>query len=179
MSEHAEHRSGTEEHPAAHQPTPGQLFWPALNFVLFVALLARFLRGPIVEFFRARAARLRDALEAGARARSAAEALRAELARDMQNLPATLEQMKADLRAAAKSERDALIERGREAAARIRRDAELLAEQEFVAARDAVRVEVIEEAIRQAIELVQQALRPEDHERFVRDFVTTAGMAAS
>lgn len=175
--EHVEHAAGSEAHHAAHHPGPTQLLWPALNFVLFVYLLTRFLRGPIVEFFRDRAARLAEALEAGARARKAAEELRAQLARDMQNLPALRERMKADLRATATSERDALIERGRAAAARIRRDAELLAQQEFATARDAVRVEVIEEAIRQATAVVQKALRPEDQERFVRDFVTNAGVA--
>jgi F-type H+-transporting ATPase subunit b len=179
MTEHVEHPAATAHHGAAHGPTVGQLFWPALNFVLFVVLLVRFLRGPIVVYFRERGARLRDALAAGARAREAAETLRAQLARDMENLPALRERLRADLRAAAERERDNLVAQGRTAAARIRRDAELLAEQEFAAARDAVRAEVIEEAIRQATVLVQEGIRPQDQERFVRDFVTNAGMAAA
>src|SRR5262245_17764745 len=130
MSEHAEHQAGTTEHGGAeHAPSPAQLFWPALNFILFVAVLVRFLRGPIRENFRARGARLKESLEAGARARAAAESLRAELTRAMADLPSLRERLKADLRATAEGERDHLIEQGHRAAERIRNDAKVLAEQ--------------------------------------------------
>ncbi len=39
------------------------------------------------------------------------------------------------------------------------------------AARAALRTEVIEEAVRQATALIRATVRPEDQERFVRDFV--------
>src|SRR5207244_42423 len=71
-----------------HHATVGALLWPTLNFVIFVAVLVHFLRAPAVEYFRARTARLREALQTGARARAEAQALRAALARDVENLPA-------------------------------------------------------------------------------------------
>ena len=120
MTEHAPH------------PAADDLLWPALNFAIFVVVLVRFLHPAAVEYFRARAARLREALRA----------------------------------------------RGRAAGERIRTDARLLAEHEFAAARAALRAEVIEEAVRQATALVRQAIRPEDQERFVREFVTGAGAPA-
>src|SRR5438132_6253201 len=113
---------------AAHHATVGDLLWPALNFVIFVALLVRFLRAPAVEYFRARTARLREALQAGARARAEAEALRSAIARDVANLPALRAQLRADLRDTAEREREDLLARGRTAAGRIRGDARLLAE---------------------------------------------------
>jgi F-type H+-transporting ATPase subunit b len=166
MTEHAPH------------PAADDLLWPALNFAIFVVVLVRFLHPAAVEYFRARAARLREALEAGARARAEAEALRAALARDVENLPALRAQLRADLRAVAEREREALRARGRAAGERIRTDARLLAEHEFAAARAALRAEVIEEAVRQATALVRQAIRAEDQERFVREFVTGAGAPA-
>src|SRR2546428_12667551 len=75
------------EHAAQHA-TVGDLFWPVLNFAIFVAVLVRFVRPPAVEYFRARAVRLREALQAGTRAPAAAEAPRATLPRDVENLPA-------------------------------------------------------------------------------------------
>ena len=163
------------EHGAPHPvPTPGDLLWPALNFVLFVGLLAYFLRGPLIEYFRARAVRLREALDAGARALREAAALRAELARTIAELPAIADRLRADLRAAAEQERDSLIALGRKAADRIRNDARLLGEHELAAARDALRTEVIEEAVREATALVRRAIRPDDHDRFVRGFVAGA-----
>jgi len=163
---------------AVHHATVGDLLWPTLNFVIFVAVLVHFLRAPAVEYFRARTARLREALQAGARARAEAAALRATLARDVENLPALRAQLRADLRATAEREREALLALGRTAAERMRSDARLLAEHEFAAARAALRAEVIEEAVRQATALIRQAIRPEDQERFVREFVAGAGAPA-
>ncbi len=167
------------EHPA-HQPGSGigDLVWPIFNFLLFVFVLVYFLRGPVKEFFRARAVRLRDALEAGARARAEAAELRAQLARDVDNLPALRERLRGDARAVAERERETLVSHGREAAERIRRDARLVAEQEVTAAREALRAEVIDEAVRQAAEELRAAIRPEDQERFVREFVVSAGPAS-
>jgi len=163
------------EHGAHLAPHISELLWPALNFALFVLLLVRFLRGPVGEYFRARTARLREGLRAGAKAREDAAALRDALTRDMERLPGVRAQLIADMRAAAEHERQSLVAAGARAAERIRSDARLLAEQEFAAARDALRAEVIDEAARQAIALIRRALRPEDQERFVRDFVAAAG----
>ena len=156
-------------------PTIGQLFWPLLNFILFVWLLVHFLREPVREHFRSRGERLRDALAAGSRAREAAEALRADIARDVTNLPVLREQLRKDLRATAERERDTLVALGRQAAERIRADARLLADHELSAARDALRADVIDEAVRQATALVRKGLGPDDQERFVREFVAAAG----
>jgi F-type H+-transporting ATPase subunit b len=164
------------EHHAA--PTIGQLLFPLINFVLFVALLVRFLGQPIREHFRSRAEQLRDALAAGARARDAAEALRAQLARDIADLPALRERLRSDLRAAAERERDTLLALGRQAAERIRTDARLLADHELAAARDALRNETIDEAVRQATALVRHGLRPDDQDRYVREFVAATGSQA-
>jgi len=165
------------EHAAQHAGI-GELLWPTLNFIIFVALLVRFLRAPTIEYFRARTARLREALQAGTRARAEAEALRSSIARDVANLPEVRAQLLADLRATAERERTELLARGRAAAERIRGDARLLAGHEFATARAALRSEVIEEAVRQATALVRQAIRPEDQERFVREFVVSAGAPA-
>ena len=163
------------EHGAHTAPGLGDLLWPTLNFIIFVAVLVRFLRGPIVEYFRERTTRLRNALEAGSRARAEAATLRATIARDMEQLPALRQRLRDDMRASAELEAENLLAGGRRAADRIRADARLLAEQEVGAARHALRAETIEEAIRQATVLIRRGLQPEDQHRFVRDFVAGAG----
>src|SRR2546425_10744463 len=105
------------EHAAAHA-TLGDLLWPTLNFAIFVAVLVRFLRPPAVEYFRDRAVRLREALQAGARAPAAAEALRAPPARGVWNLPALPPQPRADPRAPPGAGGRALPPPGREAPGR-------------------------------------------------------------
>jgi F-type H+-transporting ATPase subunit b len=160
----------------AHAPSPLlALFLAVVNFTLFVGLLIYYLRGPIKEYFRERTARLREALAAGARARREAEELRATLARDVADLPALRESLRADALATAASERAKMIAAGARAAERIREDARLLAEHELAAARHALRREVIDEAVREAVAIVRKVIRPEDQERLVREFVSSAG----
>lgn len=166
------------EHGAHHVPSITDLFFPAINFLLFALLVSRYLGGPIREFFRARTERLRDALSAGAKARAEAAALRAEIQRDLDALPARQAQLKADMRETAMRERDALLDQARRMATRLRDDARQLAEQETAAAGRAVRAEVGDEAIRRAIEIVRGAIGGEDHERFVREFVSSARPAS-
>ena len=162
----------------AHPPTPGDLFWPVLNFALFGALLVRFLRGPVIEFFRERTERLRMALQAGARAREEAKALRTTLARDLADLPALRDRLRAEIRAAAEQQRDAIRQGARRAGERIRAEARQLAEQEFNAARQMLRLEVVDETVRQATAIVRDALGPNDRDRLVRDFIERAGSVA-
>jgi F-type H+-transporting ATPase subunit b len=155
----------------AHQAGIGDLLFPVINFAIFAYVAVRFLAGPIREYFRDRTERLRAELQAGARARQEAARLRAEIDRDIAALPAQQARLKADLLATAEEARASLLTQGREAAERIRADARLVAEQEVQGARRAVRAEVVEEAIRQAIPLVHAALTPHDQARFAREFV--------
>lgn len=165
------------EHAVAHA-TIADLLWPAVNFAIFIFIMTRALRGPLREYFRERTERLKAALEAGARARRDAESVRAELARELANLPELRERLKADLRSSAEQEGARLIEQGRQTAARIKADAQLLADQEARNARHALRTEVIDETIRAATALIRGAIATTDQERFVREFVQGAGAAS-
>jgi F-type H+-transporting ATPase subunit b len=166
------------EHHAEHVPTIAGLLLPAINFGLFAFLITRLLAGPIREFFRERGARLRERLVAGERARREAEALRAQLAQDLADLPALRERLKTDLRVTAERERDRMLAQATQAAERIRSDARLLADQEVAAALRALRTEVIDAATRRATEHVRAAMQPQDQDRFVREFVGSAGASS-
>lgn len=153
------------------------MIWSTINFVLFVALLFYALRKPVGEYFAARTDRLKEALAAGARARAEAEKLRADLDRDLRDMPAVRARLRGDMVSAAEVERDRILTQAREAVARIRNDARLLVDHYASAGRDGLRAEVIEEALRQATALVRGALAPGDQERLVRDFIASARAA--
>jgi F-type H+-transporting ATPase subunit b len=123
----------------AHHPSIADLFFPAINFAIFAFVLVRYLAGPIREYFRERTERLREGLEAGKRAQRKAQELQAQLDRDIRALPEIQQRLKADLLATAEEARNTLLTQGRQAADRIRADAQLVAEQETVAAQRAVR----------------------------------------
>jgi F-type H+-transporting ATPase subunit b len=166
------------EHHAEHIPSIVELFFPAINFVIFAVLIWKALSGPVSEFFRERAERLRGELAAGDRARRDAEALRAQLARELAELPATREQLKADLLATAERERDQLLAQARQNAERIRNDARLLADQEVAAARRMLRDEVVNGAVAKAADLIRGATQPTDQARYVDEFIRGAGATA-
>jgi F-type H+-transporting ATPase subunit b len=158
-----------------HEPVVSDLIKPAVNFSLFVALIVYTVRGPIGTFVRDRTARIRAALEAGARARRDAEALRVQLERDTADLPATKARMVAEMREIAERERTLLLDRAQQAAERIRQHAKLAAEQEAEAARGELRERVAREAIAEAVRLVRGAITPEDRTRAIEEFVQSAG----
>ena len=164
------------EHALAHGSIT-DLLWPAINFVLFVWVLVRYLGGPLREYFRERTDRLRDALAAGVRARQEAEALRAEIARDVADMPAVRERLRAELRTTGERGREQLLAAGRAAAERIRTEARLTGEQELAGARQALSAQFVDDAVREATALVRAALRPEDQQLFIREFVERAGAA--
>ncbi len=164
--------------PGAHEPAIGDLLFPAINFAIFTFVLVRFLAGPIREYFRDRTERLRDGLQAGARAHEQAAALRAQIDQDLRELPAVRERLKADLLGTAEGARLTLLAQGRRAAERIRTDAALVAEQEAQGAERAVRAEIVEEAVRQATAIVREQVTADDQARFVRDFVGSARATA-
>ena len=162
------------EHGGGHASI-ADLLWPAVNFILFALLAARAAGPKVRSFFATRTATLRAALAAGAEARARAAALQAEIERDLGGLDAVRERLKGDMRATAEYECAQLVESGRATAERIRADARMVAEQELIQARDALRAEVAQEAVRQATAMVRDALRPEDQQRFLAEFATTAG----
>jgi F-type H+-transporting ATPase subunit b len=166
------------EHGAEHLPAIGDLFYPAINFAIFAWVLVRALSGPIREYFRERAERLREELAAGERARREAEALRAQLARELADLPATRDRLKADLLATAERERDQLLAMAKQNAERIRNDARLLADQEVAAARRMLRDEVVEHAVAKASDLVRGSTQADDEKRYVDEFIRGAGALA-
>jgi F-type H+-transporting ATPase subunit b len=153
------------------------MFWATINFVLFVALLVYALRAPVKDFFRSRTDRLTEALAAGAEARQEAEAARAELDRELRDLPALRARLRADLMSAAEAEKARLLRTAREAVERILADARLVAEQQASVGREELRAEVIDEAVREATAMLRDLLKPEDQQRLVRDFLERARAA--
>jgi F-type H+-transporting ATPase subunit b len=164
----------TEHGAAHHHPTFLDLFEPAVNFALFAALLVYLLRGPLREYFRDRAARIREGLQAGDTAREEAQALRVQIEKDMAELPRRRESLKAELLETAELQKARLLETARQTAARLRGDAETLAVQEEAAARRALPEDLARGAVDRATRRGAQAIESGDQTRVIREFVDVA-----
>jgi len=154
-----------------HGPVITDLIKPAVNFTLFAGLIVYAVRGPVSTFFSDRTARIRAALDAGAKAKRDAEALRLQLERDTADLPSLRAGMVAEMRDTAERERALLLEKARQTAERIRQDATLAGEQEAAAARHELREMTVQRATLEAVRLVREAITADDQARTVQEFV--------
>ena len=106
-----------------------------VNFTLYAFVMYRFAWPPIVKYLKERRATVVAALEAAARAHAEAEALKAEFEAKLKNVEADAARARDELMEIARTEADHLLEQAKRSAERIRRDAQLVADQEIARAR--------------------------------------------
>jgi F-type H+-transporting ATPase subunit b len=160
----------------AHEPSifglnPGVSFWTLVIFIALSVVLAKFAFPPILGYAAAREQRIQDALDEARRQREETEQL--------------LEQQRAEL-ANARTEAQALIAEGKQAAERVREDmlARARAEQEELVARarqdierdreraiESLRREAVDLAIAAAGKLVGQRMDTAADRRLVTDYL--------
>ncbi|MGH7769772.1 MAG: hypothetical protein ACREQP_20180 [Candidatus Binatia bacterium] len=165
--------AAAEEHAASVT----ELFFPLVNFLIFLYLIKRFGMPLVRDYFKARregiAAAIREADEAKQRADA--------LARDYQNRLARLAEetraIRESLRADGEREKAKLLAEAQEIAARIKTDADLLAEQEVRLARQTLRREIVDAARAAAEKIIRQNLSPVDQKRMVAEFLAEVGAA--
>jgi F-type H+-transporting ATPase subunit b len=159
-----------EEHGPQHIPW-AKLSFTIINFSLFLYILRRAAWPAVRNFVHERRARVEQALAQADRARSDAEALRAEWQRRLEHLSAELATMLEQARADIAVERDQILAAAQRTAESIRRDAQRTAENEIRSAHDALRAEVAAQALAIAERLAPQRLSGADQQRFVAEFV--------
>jgi F-type H+-transporting ATPase subunit b len=151
----------------------GNLLWHAINLALVVGVIVYFARSPIQAFMADRRSSIESNLAAAKRELDAAEARLAECNARVNSLDREIAELRASVQAQAESERDRLLADARAAAERIRRDAALAVEQEGRRARDELRDEAAEIAVRLAGDLLKRSVGDADRARLVDEFVAS------
>lgn len=147
------------------------LFFSAVNLVIFVGVLRRFVWPALKNWISERHQAVVEALEQAARARQEAEQLKAEWERRVANLGAELDTLRRQARDDIARERDQVLAAAQTAADAIRRDAARAAEQEVRGAQELLREEVARQALEIARELAVQRVTPAVQDQFIADFV--------
>lgn len=166
-SEEAHH--GVEH--AAHGIPWGTLLLSVINFSLFVGVLARFVWPAIKVWVRERHASVVEELEAAARARAEAEALRADWQARMDRLEADLNALRAEAQRDLANERERVIASATKAAEGIRRDAERAAAAEVRRVQEQLRAEMVKAAVHLATDATRKGWSAEDQQRSIGDFL--------
>jgi F-type H+-transporting ATPase subunit b len=161
-----------------HAPSWSLTLLGFVNFAIYAFILARFAWPPIRTYLQDRRDRVVEQLEAAAQARREAEALKAEFEARLRTVEREADQMRQELLDLASAEAAKLVEQARQTAARIRRDAQLVADQEVSRARQLLRAECAEMIASLASEIVARDLTADDQDRFVREFLQQTREAA-
>lgn len=148
-------------------------FWHAVNLALIVGVIVYFARSPIQTFMAERRQSIEQNLETAKRELEAAEARLAECNARVDSLDREIEEIRGAVRSQAETERDRLLTDARAAADRIRRDAVIAVEQEGRRARDELREEAAEIAVRLAGDLLKRQVGDADRARLVDEFVAS------
>jgi F-type H+-transporting ATPase subunit b len=154
-----------------HGASAATVFWHAFNLLVLIGVLVYFGRGPIAAFLSARREQIEEGIESAGRELAEAERRLATCEQRASALDAELAEIRRVVRQQAESDRDRLLAEARATAERIQRDAVAAAEQELRHARERLRAETVDLAVKIAADTLRTHVTDGDRVRLVDDFV--------
>lgn len=154
-----------------HEPRWSLTLWGFANFAIYCFIMWKFAWPLISEYLQDRRDDVVNALEAAARAKQEAEQLKAEFELRMKSLENEAQKAQAEILEIAQNEAKKMVEQAEKTAEHIRRDAQLVADQEVARARRALQEESAELVTQIAADLVSVQITTDDQDRFVKDFL--------
>jgi F-type H+-transporting ATPase subunit b len=160
---------------AGHHEPPSitSLFWPIINFAIFVAILARYAWPVVRDALVERRKAVENELAQGDRARAEAQAALAAIEARRASLAAERERIVRELRQEAEHDSAALVAAAQKTAERIREDARLVGEQEADRATRSIREDIAARVVANVAAALRERVSGDDEQRFVAEFVTT------
>ena len=131
-------------------PDWGRLVSAIVNFSIYLAILVKFGRGPVLAFFAGRRSGLLARVEAAAKTRAEAEAALGALKAKVDGLEGERKTLLAETRELAERERERVIATAESQAEKMLRDAKLQAEAQAAAAAEEFRMELVDRAMKLA-----------------------------
>jgi F-type H+-transporting ATPase subunit b len=147
------------------------VYWQIVSFVLLIVVLARFVKKPLASFLARRQEEIQNAMAQSAKKKEEAEALLAEWQKKVDSLNREVQDLHQRIREEGEAERKKIVSRAHEESERLRQQAIVIAEQELVKARAALKGEMVDLAVNLAETLLKETLRPQDQERLIQDYI--------
>lgn len=153
----------------AHGPNyPAMVF----NFLVFAGILVLLFRKPLKQYLTSRHRDVVDGLEESARIKEAAERKHAEYTERLAHLDDELESLRQEMIQAGEAERDRIIAEAETRAARMRRDAQFLIDQQMKQLKADLTREAIEAAVKSAEQLLTGQTSAADQERLAKSYLS-------
>lgn len=147
------------------------VFFRFVNFAILLAILIRFAGRPLKRYLSERHQRIKDEIESKNRIIMETESLKNEIHEKISRLDAEIEDIKRKVLEEAYKEKERIISEARELADKLKEQVALTKEQEIKEMRAMIREEVAKKAIAEAERIIRQALKKEDHDRLVNEFI--------
>ncbi|MCS7199223.1 MAG: ATP synthase F0 subunit B [Caldimicrobium sp.] len=147
------------------------LIWWTVNFLALIIILYKLLKKPIVNFFVSRQEKLKKEYEELLAKKRVAEAKYVELQEKVKNLKEEAEAIYRSYVEQGLKERDKILEEARLQVERIKEQTQLFIAQEMEKAKQSLRLELAEEAVKLAEEILRQRITPEDQRILFQEFV--------
>jgi len=155
--------------------TTSMLLWRVVNTVALLALLAYFLKKPLVNFFKERKAKIEKDLADAVEQRQRAEELIREYQSKLAGMEQELQKMRGELQKAAEGESLKVISNAEKMASAIIESAKIAAEQEVRKAKIALKDEAVTLAVEMAESLIREKISEDDRKKIVEDYLVKVG----
>jgi F-type H+-transporting ATPase subunit b len=147
------------------------VIWQIVSFVLLILLLARFVKKPLTSFLSHRKEEIQNAIEQSARKKEEAGAHLAEWQKKVDSLNQEVKDLHQRIRDEGEAERKKIVTRAQEESERIHQQAGVIAEQELVKARAALKKEMVDLSVDLAEKLLKDTMKPQDQERLIQEYI--------
>lgn len=162
---------------AHHETHISEVIFPAINFLIYAFIIAKYAVPPVRNLLRSRRDEVVATVAQASAKKRQAEAMVSEYRAKVAGLEDETRSIETSWREEAEKEKAKLLADGRRQAAKIKEDAEFLAEQELKVARQRIREEMAEQAAAAARLLVQRHFSAADQNRLVAQFIQDLGRA--
>jgi F-type H+-transporting ATPase subunit b len=153
----------------------GEVFWQVVSFILLVILLAYVLKKPVRVFLMKRREDIKNSLEQSAKKEEESRKNSENWERKLDSLSQEIAELHKKISQEGEVERQKIMEKALEEGDRIRKQAQVIAEQEVKKARSALRKEMVDLSVELAERLLKESTQPQDQERLVREYVGKMG----
>ena len=151
------------------------LLWRVLNFIVLIFLLVKFGAKPIGNALSGRQKKVKEELEELEARRDAAEKSYKEFEAKLATVEKDIDSIVEKAVAQAELEKTRIIDKAEQAAADIKRQAELAIQNEIMEARRTLKNDVADQATVMAEELIVKNLSPQDQVKIIEDYLDKVG----
>ncbi|MEE9614177.1 MAG: ATP synthase F0 subunit B [Thermodesulfobacteriota bacterium] len=145
--------------------------WKFINFCVLLVGLYLVWRKWIKGFLEQRTEDIRTAIEDAERAKAEAEAKQKEYEEKLGLLDKKVEEIHAGLKLGGEAEREKILKEAAEAAAKLKEQAKLTAEQEVKKAKLSLQKELARLSVEMAGEILSKEINPEDQKKLMKDYL--------